>query len=695
MPAGTSYGIAINPDTKITDTVSVGSAPHGIAVTPDGTKVYVANSGSNGVSIIDTSTDKVVATLNVGVYPWGVAVTPDGIKVYVANSGSNDVSVIDVANNTVVSTVPAGNSPYGVTVGPDGKKVYVTNHNSSNISVIDTVNNCLIKSISVGSGPYSVAVNPEGTNVYVANYNSNNISVISTITNNVTETINVGENPEGIAVSPDGKKVYVANSGSNNVSVIDISTNNTTSVYVGSLPAAFGQFIGYFPTQSPENESIDLQTPLPVANFSSNVTGGYAPLSVQFTDISENAKKWVWDFGDGSGSTQRNEKHIYSRAGNYNITLTVSNAHGADSKTGLITVLPIRPDPEPVFPVADFISNVTSGKEPLDVIFTDISTENPTAWNWNFGDGTYSSVKNPVHRYSTKGDYNVMLTVSNADGTDSKTGSITVTPGTEPVPIVLPVANFSGSVTQGYAPLSVQFIDLSQNAVSWNWEFGDGATSTEQNPKHSYSMPGNYTVDLTASNPNGADSKTAVITLLEAEEEKENETSIFPVADLTMNKTSGYCPLIVLFTDTSQNATLRSWDVNGDGLEDSNETSFVYEYATPGNYTVNLTAANEDGTDSKTGTIIVLEKLLPPIANFSSNVTQGYAPLTVQFTDLSENATEWSWNFGDGINSTDQSPAHTYPVAGKYTIILTVTSVNGTDSKNATIKVCPVCYTRD
>ncbi|MDD4250308.1 MAG: NosD domain-containing protein, partial [Methanosarcina sp.] len=137
-----------------------------------------------------------------------------------------------------------------------------------------------------------------------------------------------------------------------------------------------------------------------------------------------------------------------------------------------------------------------------------------------------------------------------------------VTPRTEPAPI-LPIADFSVNITSGSAPLSVLFTDLSQNADSWSWDFdNNGQTdSAVQNPVYVYEVPGTYTVKLTAVNPNGTASKTATITVLEKEEE---EVEILPVADFSMNVTSGNAPLSVLFTDLSRDATSRSWDVNNE-----------------------------------------------------------------------------------------------------------------------------------
>ncbi len=118
----------------------------------------------------------------------------------------------------------------------------------------------------------------------------------------------------------------MANSLDNTVSVIDTATNNVTAtVNVGDFPFAFGQFIGGQPV-------------LPVANFSANVTEGYAPLFVQFTDLSRNVTERCWNFGDGTNSTEHNPTHTYSTAGNYTVTLTASNSNGSDTKMTEVNV---------------------------------------------------------------------------------------------------------------------------------------------------------------------------------------------------------------------------------------------------------------------------------------------------------------------------------------------------------------------
>jgi YVTN family beta-propeller protein len=216
-------------------------------VTPDGKRVYVANSGSNNVSVISTASDTVTTTIAVGTAPRGVAVTPDGKTVYVTNSGSGTVSAISTATNTVIGTpIAVGSAPFGVAVIPDGHKVYVTNGAAGTVSVIATATNTVVGSpITVGTDPVGVAVAPDGTKVYVANFGSSNVSVIATASNTVAATIPVGTDPFGVAATWDGTKVYVANLGSNTVSVIETASNTVAlSVPVGTAPAAFGAFIG-------------------------------------------------------------------------------------------------------------------------------------------------------------------------------------------------------------------------------------------------------------------------------------------------------------------------------------------------------------------------------------------------------------------------------------------------------------------
>jgi beta propeller repeat protein len=168
----------------------------------------------------------------------------------------------------------------------------------------------------------------------------------------------------------------------------------------------------------------ETQPKMPAANFSSNTTEGYAPLSVQFNDTSTGAPtQWFWNFGDGANSTEQNTTHTYSAAGNYTVNLTVNNTNGTDSKSSYVAVSNSLSTV-----VAAFTASPTSGKAPLNVNFTDSSTGSPTSWKWYFGDGTNSTERNPVHIYSKAAKYTVSLTVNNPVGSNTETmsGYITV-----------------------------------------------------------------------------------------------------------------------------------------------------------------------------------------------------------------------------------------------------------------------------
>ena len=485
---GSSVSIIDTDTNTVTATVPAGNHPAGVAVNPEGTRVYVANfyldnyentlstlinpklmlvkgtdehveTGEGTVSVIDAATNTLIATVPVESSPVGVAITPDGTKAYVANRGSDIVSVIDTATNTVTAMVNVGSGPTGVVVTPDGKKAYVTNLYGSDVSIIDTATNTVTATVPVGDYPFGVAITPDGAKVYVSNAGSSTVSVIDTATNTVTATVPVGGWTLGTAVNPAGTKAYVTNYNDGTLSVIDTATNTVTAtVFVGSGPygvatnqdgtkvyvanqgsntvsvidAATNNIISTVDVgESPAafGQFICPRKPAPFANFSAKPTEGKAPLTVAFTDTSTgDPTKWKWDFGDGATSTQQNPKHKYSKIGSYTVKLTATNAKGGNTITKADYIKVVTK------PVAAFSATPTSGKAPLTVEFTDESTGIPTRWKWSFGDGTISREQNPEHQYLQEGKYKVTLTVSNVAGgnTITKTNYITVTTNTRP-----------------------------------------------------------------------------------------------------------------------------------------------------------------------------------------------------------------------------------------------------------------------
>lgn len=221
-----------------TATIPVGDTPTGVAVSPEGRRVYVTNLEDNTVSVIDTETNDVIDTIDVGSRPNSIALTPNG-RAYVANFGANTVSVIDTGSNERLFDIVVGESPVALAVSPDGSRVYVANIGGDTVSVINTETNFVVATIGVGQSPVGVAVGPDGRRVYVVNTLSENMSVIDTATNRVVATAALVVRPSAIAVSPDGSVAYVTHQFGNKVSVVNTASGATTStIRVGNAPNA-------------------------------------------------------------------------------------------------------------------------------------------------------------------------------------------------------------------------------------------------------------------------------------------------------------------------------------------------------------------------------------------------------------------------------------------------------------------------
>ncbi|MHC1757730.1 MAG: PKD domain-containing protein [Methanosarcina sp.] len=325
-----------------------------------GPYAYITNSGDNNVSVIDTATDKVTAMIPVGNYPMGVAVTLDGKKVYVTNLNDNTVSVIDATKNKVTATIPVGSDPRGVAVSPDGKRVYVPHPDLGNpisnntILIINTDTNEVEAAVPVGEFPFGVAVTPDGKKVYMTNLDNKTVSVINTATNTVIATIPVGNNPRGVAVSPDGKLVYVAcdEEGNKGIYVIDSVKNKVTAtVLVGFFPNAVavapdGKRVYVTNVISDTISIIDTAT----NKVTATIRVGNGPIGVAITP--DGKKVYVVNGGDDTVSvidTSTNK-----------VTATMNVGHRPSSFGQFIGSL----QAQPIFPVANFSSNVTEGCTP-------------------------------------------------------------------------------------------------------------------------------------------------------------------------------------------------------------------------------------------------------------------------------------------------------------------------------------------
>ncbi|NRA75536.1 MAG: HYR domain-containing protein [Planctomycetes bacterium] len=332
-----------------------------------------------------------------------------------------------------------------------------------------------------------------------------------------------------------------------------------------------------------------------------------------------------------------------------------------------------------IAPEASFTATPTSGDFDLTVAFTDTSIGDIDTRLWDFGDGDTSTEQNPSHTYTAAGEYTVTLTATGSAGEDTFVCDSCIV-----VTAPAPVADFLANPTSGTYDLVVDFTDSSTGPIdSRLWDFGDGSTSTESNPSHTYTIAGTFTVSLTVTGPGGIDTMVCA-SCIEVEDPP-------PTAGFDIDPTSGIHDLLVSFTDASTGViTMRQWDF-GDGGS-SLEQNPTHLYTEAGLYTVTLIVTGPGGTDTMvcSSCITVLDP--PPVADFDVSPTSGGGPLTVQFTDQSTEAIDArQWDFGDpdsGAENTSSiaTPSHIYEQLGTYTVTLTVSGPGGDDTA-----VCSVC----
>jgi gliding motility-associated-like protein len=398
----------------------------------------------------------------------------------------------------------------------------------------------------------------------------------------------------------------------------------------------------------------------PVANFTGSPLSGCSPVIVNFQDQSTgNPFSWNWDFGNGNTSTLQNPTATYFTPGTYSVSLTVTNASGANTITRqqLVTVH------EP--PVVNFTADRTSGCFPLQVQFTDLSTagngNTNTAWQWDFGNGIISTVQNPLATYTTAGTFTVTLRVTNDKGctrTISRPNYITVTSG-----VTSSFTNTPAAVCT--PPVTISFTSTSTGppTLSYAWNFGDGGTSTLPNPTHTYTAGGTFIATLVTSSTAGC-------------QDTARRTFIIGGYSTSFNAVNSTCVnQPVIFTNTSVPAPNASFWVFGDGST-ANTTNATHTYAAPGTYIVRLYNTYATCSDSAIQSITINDA---PVADFSAPVTARCGPpLTVNFQDLSSGgATNWQWDFGNGGVSNLQNPSHTYTGYGIFDVALIATNAAG------------------
>jgi len=420
------------------------------------------------------------------------------------------------------------------------------------------------------------------------------------------------------------------------------------------------------------------------ASFTSSPDSGCS-LTVFFTNTSTGATSYLWRFGDGNTSNKTNPAAVYTIPGTYTVTLIAKNSSGGiDSvvQTNLITVFKK--------PAANFYAYPTSRCAPVTVVFNDstkIGSGAEASWVWDFGDGNISTFQNPSHVYKSAGKYTVLLIVTDLHGcTDSITKRNYIFLSQEST------GSFTASDSSACAPpLSVNFTSSIftklGGTLKYNWDFGDGFTSTLKDPSHTYTSLGSFTVALSAT-----DSANCTGTFTKVNYININRD----IASFTYNKSSGCPPLKVNFTNTSTPLAPGSkflWTY-GNGTTGRAKDS-VSIYNTPGTYSVKLLVISPSGcTDSVIHSNIITVDSAPVVSFTAIDTANCQAPVGVHFYDSTTTGGGlfWHWNFGDGGSSNSQNPSHLYNNFGNFNVTLTATGHNGcptTVTKSAFVKISP------
>ncbi len=393
------------------------------------------------------------------------------------------------------------------------------------------------------------------------------------------------------------------------------------------------------------------------AGFTASSINGCAGIPLQFTDTSNFASSWSWNFGDGTISSLQHPAHTYAANGTYNVTLTVTYGSCSDTKTqnAYINIS----SPVNFTLNADDTSQCTA---PFTVNFTS-NAPGATYYYWNFGDGSFDSTSAaPSHTYTTKGTFTVVLGVANSAGCiRQKTLDYNISVGALK-------AGFTVDSANGCSPMTVQFSNSTSSNVpvtNHNWQFGDGVTSTVVNPSHTYSLPGSYYPALIVRNAEGCRDTLVSPTPINVGQALSPDFSAAPLVQCVNQQ--------IAFTNLTAGAdslTTYLWQF-GDGHTD-NVPNPVYFYSDTGYFTVTLTAFHQGCPDS-------IEKvdylyIMVPRADFTYSFNC-LNPTTVALRDTSIGADTWLWKFSDGTTSTQRHPVHVFPAEGTYTVTLVVSNL--------------------
>jgi PKD repeat protein len=397
------------------------------------------------------------------------------------------------------------------------------------------------------------------------------------------------------------------------------------------------------------------QPDLPVAGFTTS-SPDWVGNAIVFTNttVVSGSVTYLWNFGDGAIASFESPAHIYASVGVYTVALTSTNTAGSSTLTGTVTILG-----------ADFSSSAPNWLGQATIFTNTSATNGPATYDWDFGDGNFSSEMNPTHSYGLPGLINVVLTMTASGNTSVLTHAVTI--------YGPPSASFS--VNPGWKNIPAPFTNttignpLGDPSITYLWDFGDNQSSVLPNPSHAYANSGHFTATLTATNPAGYDSISQTVLVYTAPTAAFTDSSpdwLGQISQFT-NTTIGPMPISYLWAF-------------GDGVT-STVASPTHIYADHGAYSVVLTASNLSGISIVSATHIITAPVVRMLANVSDiSEGAGQATVTATLNVASEVTVTVAYSTSDGTarsGSDYQTASGTLSFApGQLQQSMTVTIIN-------------------
>ncbi|MBI2968780.1 MAG: PKD domain-containing protein [Bacteroidetes bacterium] len=460
------------------------------------------------------------------------------------------------------------------------------------------------------------------------------------------------------------------------------NTNNPVHIYsdTGMYPATHIRYAQCGSDTATQIITID-STARPTSSFSSSPNPVCPDQDINIWNSSQGATAYLWTFGDGDSSTAFNPAHSYSAIGNYTINLFAFNACGSDTFTLVKNVV------DTITPPASAWVNDDSVCTNTPINFSGWSMY-AVSYLWDFGDGNFALTQNAVHAYSALGTYTAVFTATNSCG-KSRSFNLTVKVLNNLPPDYVNFWTTPSSTcpsSSGICPGTlVQFNNTSSDLGTSYWNFGDGFTSTQNNPTHSFAAAGSYNVKLVVtSSCGGKDSVTRCVLV---------KTDVVPWAWFCINPPMCFpsetvcIGSIVTFQNNSSDTSASLWDF-GDG-NSSTLVNPTHVYADTGAYTVSLTVTNPCGNSATSYQSIQVVTNGPPpdLMGTWANPTSVCPGQTVTFNGGAFDATSYKWLFGDGDSASDVfgNSIHAYSAPGNYTV--TEIAYNGCGSDTGMVQV--------